>query len=106
MNGDGYLDVQIMGREYRVACMPGQEDQLMRVVSLVDEKMRGVAARARNPIPERVAVMAAMSIAGDLLSTAPAPNNAPPSPPVVGQHVSEERIGALLARINGVLAET
>jgi cell division protein ZapA len=64
----GHIDVKIMGRDYRVACTPDDEAQLLEVVALVDAKMTDIASKTRNAIPERVAVMAAMSIAHDLLA--------------------------------------
>lgn len=102
-----HLDVMIMGREYRVACAPEEQPQLLRVVELVDGKMTDIAARTRNAIPERVAVMAAMSIAHELLAqpaeqvqtTVPAEESglAPVSNEV------RERLCSLVARIDGVL---
>ena len=63
-----FLDVKIMGREYRVACQPDERDALQAAVSLVDNKMRDIAQRTKNTIAERVAVMAALNIAHELLS--------------------------------------
>ena len=58
-----FLDVKIMGREYRVACTPEERDALMSAVELVDNKMREIAQRTKSTIAERVAVMAALNIA-------------------------------------------
>ncbi|MEN9479354.1 MAG: hypothetical protein RLZZ298_749 [Pseudomonadota bacterium] len=63
-----FLDVKIMGREYRVACAPEERDGLLAAVDLVDNKMREIAQRTKNTIAERVAVMAALNIAHELLS--------------------------------------
>lgn len=63
-----YLDVKIMGREYRVACSPEERDALLAAVDLVDGKMREIAQRTRNTVAERVAVMAALNIAHEHLS--------------------------------------
>ena len=62
-----FLDVKIMGREYRVACTPEERDALMSAVELVDNKMREIAQRTKSTIAERVAVMAALNIAHDRL---------------------------------------
>ena len=71
MNSDSnYLDVKIMGREYRVACNPEERDALLAAVDLVDGKMREIAQRTRNTVAERVAVMAALNIAHEHLSSA------------------------------------
>ena len=63
-----FLDVKIMGREYRVACTPEERDALLLAVDLVDNKMREIAQRTRSTIAERVAVMAALNIAHEHLS--------------------------------------
>ena len=61
-----FLDVKIMGREYRVACSPEERDSLVAAVDLVDNKMREIAQRTKSTIAERVAVMAALHIAHEL----------------------------------------
>jgi len=65
-----FLDVKIMGREYRVACTPEERDALLSAVDLVDNKMREIAQRTKSTIAERVAVMAALNIAHEHLSGA------------------------------------
>jgi len=65
-----FLDVKIMGREYRVACTPEERDALLLAVDLVDNKMREIAQRTKSTIAERVAVMAALNIAHEYLSGA------------------------------------
>jgi cell division protein ZapA len=65
-----FLDVKIMGREYRVACTPEERDALLAAVALVDGKMREIAQRTRNTVAERVAVMAALNIAHEHLAGA------------------------------------
>jgi cell division protein ZapA len=65
-----FLDVKIMGREYRVACTPEERDGLLAAVELVDNKMRDIAQRTKSTIAERVAVMAALNIAHEHLSGA------------------------------------
>ena len=64
-----YLDVKIMGREYRVACAPEERDALQAAVELVDGRMRDIAQRTKSTVAERVAVMAALNIAHEHLTT-------------------------------------
>ena len=69
MSGEpNFLDVKIMGREYRVACAPEEREALQAAVDLVDNKMRDIAQRTKSTIAERVAVMAALNIAHERLS--------------------------------------
>mgnify|MGYP000116628573 CR=1 FL=1 len=72
-----FLDVKIMGREYRVACSPEEREALLAAVDLVDGKMRDIAQRTKNTIAERVAVMAALNIAHEHLSKKPSPAEIP-----------------------------
>ena len=69
MSGEqNFLDVKIMGRDYRVACTPEERDGLLAAVELVDNKMREIAQRTRSTIAERVADMAALHLAHEHLS--------------------------------------
>ena len=98
-----FLDVKIMGREYRVACSPEERDALVAAVDLVDGKMREIAQRTKNTIAERVAVMVALNIAHEHLSSA---GNAPQKEFVEAVDTSEtkRRIGDMGARLDAVLA--
>ena len=49
-----FLDVKIMGREYRVACAPEERDALLAAVDLVDGKMREIAQRTKTRLPKRL----------------------------------------------------
>lgn len=63
-----FLDVHILGREYRVVCPSGEEEALAAAVRLVDAQMREISDKSKNSTPERVAVMAALNIAHDYLA--------------------------------------
>ncbi|WP_303787349.1 cell division protein ZapA [Azovibrio restrictus] len=63
-----FLDVKILGREYRIACPAGEQEALQAAVQMVDGKMQEIAHKTRNTVPERVAVMAALNIAHEYLS--------------------------------------
>lgn len=73
MSGEAsFLDVKILGREYRVACPAGEEPALQAAVQLVDGKMQEIAQKTRSNAAERVAVMAALNIAHEHLSASQA----------------------------------
>lgn len=102
----GYMDVKIMGREYRIACTPDDQAQLLNVVELVDQKMTDIASKTRNAIPERIAVMAAMSIGIDLLSKSAAsgaPQNSPA--PSAFDGIAASRIDALVQKVENALQD-
>lgn len=98
-----FLDVKIMGREYRVACTPEERDALLLAVDLVDNKMRDIAQRTKNTIAERVAVMAALNIAHEHLSGA-AGGSAKEFAEAVDTSETKRRIGDMGARLDAVLA--
>ncbi|WP_412478257.1 cell division protein ZapA [Azonexus sp. IMCC34839] len=104
MSGEpNFLDVNIMGREYRVACTPEERDALLAAVDLVDGKMRDIAQRTKNTIAERVAVMAALNIAHEHLS-APGDQPAAGFSEAVASSETKRRIESMGARLDAVLA--
>jgi len=98
-----FLDVKIMGREYRVACTPEERDALLASVDLVDSKMREIAQRTKSTIAERVAVMAALNIAHEHISGAAEKPSATDAE-AVDTSDAKRRIFDMGARIDAVLA--
>lgn len=62
------LDVNIMGREFRVACPEGEEQALLDAVAYLDRKMNDIRDTGKIVGVERIAIMAALNIAHELLS--------------------------------------
>ncbi len=62
------LDVNIMGRNYRVTCADEEREALLAAVAYVDNKMTEIKAAGKVAGTERIAVMAALNIANELLS--------------------------------------
>ena len=67
-NETNYLDITLLGKEYRVACPPSEQDALLAAVAYVDEKMHDIAEKTKSNISERIAVMAALNIAHEHLT--------------------------------------
>ena len=104
MSGEAnFLDVRIMGREYRVACAPEEREALLAAVDLVDGKMRDIAQRTKTTIAERVAVMAALNIAHEHLAGASTPSFAGDDEALASSE-AKRRIGDMGARLDAVLA--
>lgn len=61
------LDVVILGREYRVACREEEREALLEAVAFLDARMRGIRDGGKVAGTERIAVMAALNIAHELL---------------------------------------
>jgi cell division protein ZapA len=63
------LDVNIMGRTYKVACSDEERNALLSAVAYLDRKMTEIKSAGRVASAERIAVMAALNIAHELLSS-------------------------------------
>lgn len=63
------LDVTIMGREFRVACAPSEQEQLLTAVEYLDNKMREIRDAGKVIGVERIAIMAALNITNEFLNT-------------------------------------
>ena len=62
------LDVIIDGRSFRVACGEGEEGALLDAVAYLDRKMGEIRDAGKLAGTDRIAVMAALNIAHELLS--------------------------------------
>ncbi|MAK54792.1 MAG: cell division protein ZapA [Pusillimonas sp.] len=62
------VDVSILGREYSLACEPAEKQALLDAVKLVDQRMLSVKSSGKISSNERIAVMASIQIAAELLS--------------------------------------
>lgn len=62
------LDVNILDREFRVACPEDERAELLEAVSYLDKKMREVRDIGKITSVERIAIMAALNITHELLT--------------------------------------
>ena len=63
------IDVSIMGQSYKLACKEGEDRALQEAASYLNEKMCGIRDASKIKGTDRIAVMAALGMAIDLLST-------------------------------------
>lgn len=63
------LDVMIMGQSYKLACKEGEEGALQEAVAYLDDKMCVIRDTGKIKGNDRIAVMAALGIAAELLAT-------------------------------------
>ena len=68
MSQKGTLDVTIMGRPYKVSCSDDEREALLQAVQYLDQKMNEIKSSGRVGSTDRIAVMAALNIAHELLS--------------------------------------
>lgn len=62
------LDIIIMGQSYRLACKADEERALREAAAMLDKKMTGIRAAGKIKGNDRIAVMAALSMAAEFLS--------------------------------------
>lgn len=62
------LDVTILDREFRVACPDDERDELLDAVAYLDKNMREIRDAGKITSVERIAIMAALNIAHELLT--------------------------------------
>ena len=99
------LDVSLLGREYRVACKASERAELVDAVALLDRRMREIRDGGKIAGAERVAVMAALNLAHDLLRE----RNASATPSIaaatgIDDGALKRRIANMQSAIDQVLA--
>lgn len=108
-NDTNYLDIMLLGKEYRVACPPDEREALLQAVAYVDGKMHDIAEKTRSNISERIAVMAALNIAHEFLARQSQQGEGLPAPaprPETGLDFGavKRRIALMEAQLDSVLA--
>lgn len=61
------IDVRILDREYRLSVTPEDKDRLIRAAQMVDSKMRAIRDSGRVTSTDRIAVLAALQFAHQIL---------------------------------------
>ena len=90
------VTVNILDREFLIGCTPEERAGLLAAASYLDGKMREVRGASRTQSIDRVAVLAALNMAHELLQ---AKNNSESQSNVVAQQLQ-----VLRAKLDGVLA--
>jgi len=94
------LDVIIMGQPYKLACKEGEEDTLKQAVAYLDDKMSAIRDAGKIRGNDRIAVMAALGIAAEFLSSKL------PEGPLADMSLSDvkQKISAMHAVLDAALA--
>ena len=97
MNTGNTMDVDIMGREFRVVCPVEEREELLQAVAYLNKRMREIRDSGKVVGSERIAIMAALNITHELLT---ARNRA-------GFDMEEfrRRIGCMQAALDAVMPE-
>jgi cell division protein ZapA len=62
------IEISILGRNYKIACEDDEREALMQAVAYLDGKMGEIKKAGKVSGTDRIAVMAALNIAHELLS--------------------------------------
>ncbi len=68
MAGPRSIDIHILGRSFKVACSREEESALIAAADYLDEKMREIRDNSKIIGAERIAIMAGLNLAHDLLT--------------------------------------
>ena len=102
------LDITLLGREFKVGCKEHERADLMDAVAMLDARMRAIRDGGKIAAVDRIAVMAALNLANELLLERKAPPPVAAAAPVVSGVVdgaaAQRRIQSMQASIDQVLA--
>ena len=90
------LNIKILDKDYRVACPPEEHESLRASAEFLNQKLREIRGRGSVIGTERIAVMAALNLAHELLSCQGFEN---------GYNDLDSRVGNLQKKIDMALRE-
>ena len=93
------VTISLLGREFRVACPEGEQKQLMASVDYLNRKLKEVRDTGKVVGNERIAIMAALNIAHELMS-----NPGKASASAVDNPTIKRRILAMQETLDAALA--
>ena len=68
-SNDSSLQINVMGREFRIACAPDEQKSLREAVDYLNRKMQEIKDQGKVSGLDRIAIMAALNISHEYLST-------------------------------------
>jgi len=102
------LDVALLGRDYKVACKESERTELKDAVAFLDQRMREIRDAGKVAGADRIAVMAALNIAHELLRERARAGTANVEPPRTGAAIDEgemrRRIASMKSAVDDALS--
>lgn len=89
------INIKILGKEYRVACTPENRESLSTAADLLNSKLTEIGDRSKGT-NERLAVMAALDLAHELVSAGSVPAS---SLALLEVETLQRRINSIEARV-------
>lgn len=99
------LDINLLGKDYRVACEPEQREKLLAAVALLDTKLKEAGTRPAaggRASGERVAIMVALNLAHELLAARETPAHVAAA---LESDSIQRRIDSIEAKLDASLAQ-
>jgi cell division protein ZapA len=63
------IEINVMGREFRVACTPEEQKALLEAVDYLNRKIQEIKDQGKITGLDRIAIMAALNISHEFLTT-------------------------------------
>jgi len=95
------LEVKLLGKDYRVACEPVEREALLAAVVFLDGRLKETGAKTKGS-SERMAVMAALNLAHELLA---AKNTPADLAAALESESIQRRINSIEAKLDESLAQ-
>jgi len=95
------LEVKLLGKEYRVACEPAERDALLAAVAFLDGRLKETGEKTKGN-GERLAVMAALNLAHELLAAKNTPAHLEAA---LESESIQRRINSIEAKLDESLAQ-
>ena len=92
-NTENTLCIELLGKEYRVACPPESRQDLERAAQLLNARMGEIKGQGKLFGGERVAIMAALNLAHDFLNA------------TGGTQAVQSQLTKMNSKLDNVLAE-
>jgi cell division protein ZapA len=64
------INVQILDKEYLIACAPGEQEDLQRAATLLNQRLKQIREHGKVMGTERLVIMAALNMANELAKIA------------------------------------
>ena len=71
------IELRIMDRDYRLSVSPEDRERLIEAASIVDRRMREIRDSGKLSSPDRIAVLAALQLAHQLIGESEAASSSP-----------------------------
>lgn len=98
------LDIQLYGKDYKVACPPGEQQALQDAANLLNSRLNEVAAKGKFS-GERLVAMVALNLAHELLSQrSDSPSASTSTSSALDSDEFARKIEAIETRIDAALA--